>query len=344
MTALDDRPVTAPTQTSYTTAQLLLLWDQKRDRSQQTEFGMSELGGCRRRAGYRFAGTEPTNAGSSVQAAAGSAIHKAIETALHAMQDAGLIPAEDLIETEVWFAGIKGHFDRYESVTGTVVDTKTTSSRWLETIKRDGPTKQNRWQINGYGAALISMGYKVRRVRIEFLARDTGEEYTWESPFDPAAVREAMAWVRGIRATPIEMLSRDYAPDSTFCKNCPFHDRCWDGAVTDRDVRSVLFVDDPDAAKWAQRLDEARHDKADAERRETEAKGALDALRPNEAGTSDPVDVGYEKDLLWTVKRSERLDTAAVRHEYEEVGAKPPTKVTTSVELKLVAKPEAAAA
>lgn len=46
-----------------TTADLLLEWDRSRPRSRQRELGWSELGGCRRRAGYRLAGVEPTNPG-----------------------------------------------------------------------------------------------------------------------------------------------------------------------------------------------------------------------------------------------------------------------------------------
>jgi CRISPR/Cas system-associated exonuclease Cas4 (RecB family) len=318
--------------TALTTADLLLLWDQRRPRSQQAELGMSELGGCRRRVGYRLAGTPPSNAGGSVQAVMGTAIHAAVETVFRELQADGVLPAEDLIEHQVSFAGILGHVDRYEPGTATVEDTKTTSARWLEHIKVHGPDRSHRWQVASYAAALIHEGRRVRRVVINYLARDTGEEWRWEAPFDPAVVREALAWLAEVRATELEMLPRDYLPDSAFCAHCPFAVTCWDGAVEGRAKGSVLYVEDPDAAKWAQELWDAREAKKEAEEKEARAKAALDALRPNDIGTA-VVDVGWRMPLQWQVITSNRLDAKAVRAEYKKTGAEPPMTSSTSVKL-----------
>ena len=315
-----------------TTADLLLLWDQKRPRSQQREIGMSELGGCRRKVGYRLAGTEPSNIGSSVQAVMGTAIHAAVETVFRELQADGVIPAEDLIEHEVSFAGILGHVDRYTAATATVEDTKTTSSRWLEHIKVHGPSREHLWQVSGYGAALIHEGKRVRRLVINYLARDTGEEYRWEGPFDPAVVKQALAWLAEVRDTDLDMLPRDYQPDSPFCGHCPFADTCWDGGVIGRAKASVLYVEDPDAGKWAQQLWDAREAIKAAKELEDQAKAALDALRPNVTGTA-VVDVGWKLPLQWQVSTSHRLDTAAVKAEYRKTGAEPPTKPSESVKL-----------
>lgn len=341
MTTLDDRPVAA----DMTTAQLLLAWDQRRARSRQTEIGMSEIGGCRRRVGYRLAGAEPTNSSGSVQAVMGTAIHSAVENVYREMQAAGILPADDLVEHEVRFAGILGHLDRYDSVRGRAHDTKSTTQRRLDHIKLHGPDQQHLWQIHLYGAALIQSGRPVREVVIDYIARDTGDDYQVVAKFDPQHVRDALAWLENVRALPVEMLNRDYAPDSAFCGNCPFRDLCWDGATTGRDPRSVLFTDDPNAARWARQLREARAIIADAEKLEKEAKGALDALRPNDSGKSDPVDVGLpDVALQWTVSTTTRVDVDAVRREYEQAGAKPPTKTSTTTKLKFVAKTEADAA
>lgn len=302
-----------------TTADLLLAWDHTRPRSQQREFGMSELGGCRRRAGYRLAGTEPTNPGASVQAVMGTAIHDAVARVLGALADPG-----DLVEHEVTFAGILGHIDRWEAATGDLVDVKTTSSRWLEHIKVHGPGQSHLWQISVYAAALIAEGHRVGRLVIDYLARDTGQEYRWTAPFDPQHVRDALAWVAVVRGTDLDMLPRDYAPDSAFCAHCPFRDACWEGSTPGRDPRSVLYVQDPDGPGWAAKLWQARRDQADAKAREAEAKGALDALRPDDPGQI--VDVGWEKALRWTTTWPERLDTAAVRAEYRKTGTTPPMK------------------
>lgn len=338
MTTLDDRsPATAPGSPEQTTADLLLAWDRTRPRSRQRELGWSEVGGCKRRAGYRLAGTEPTNPGGSVQAVMGTAIHAAVQQVLNEVAK-----PEDLVEYPVTFAGIPGHLDRYEADTATLIDVKTTSSRWLEHIKLHGPDRTHLWQLGGYGAALISQGRKVRRVVIDYIARDTGELYRWADRFNPQWTRDALAWLENVRSVELEMLNRDYAPDSPFCQHCPFLATCWEGAVPNRDPRSVLLVEDQDALKWARQLEAARQVIADAKELEAEAKGALDALRPNESGKSDPIDVGLDdKCLQWTVSTSNRLDGDAVKAEYAKAGAKPPVKPSSSTKLAFVPKPKA---
>lgn len=330
MTVTDSRPLT--------TSELLLERDRRRPGSLQREFGMSELGGCRRRAGYRLAGTEPTNSSGSVQAVMGTAIHAAIAEVL-----ADVAAPDDLVEHPVTFAGILGHLDRYEAATKTVVDVKTTSSRWLEHIKTHGPDRSHVWQTHAYGAGLVAEGHDVRRIRIDYLARDTGEEHTVTLDFDPAVVIEALAWVEEVRSSDLEMLPRDYDPAGPFCGNCPFRDVCWEGAITGRDPRSVLYLEDPDAAKWAEQLWAAREAKKAAEALEEQAKGALDALRPNDEGTVT-VDVGWRIPLVWQVsKPSVRLDRKAVEADYKKAGAEPPYTSTGKPTVKLLfgAEPQA---
>src|SRR6476646_9461433 len=109
--------------TEQTTAELLLEWDARRPRSKQEEIGMSDLGGCRRRAGYRLLGVKPTNTSSSVQAVMGTSIHAAVQAILSELARPG-----DLVEEEVRFAGVLGHIDRYEAAEARLIDVKTTSS------------------------------------------------------------------------------------------------------------------------------------------------------------------------------------------------------------------------
>jgi PD-(D/E)XK nuclease superfamily len=314
---------------STTTAELLLQWDQRRPRSKQTELGMSEVGGCRRRAGYRLARTEPTNASGSVQAVMGTAVHAAVEEVHHEMQAAGLIPAEDLVEFEVRFAGVLGHLDRYVAEDAELRDTKTTSQRWLDHIIIHGADQDHIWQTHLYAAALVAQGKPVRRIVIDYLARDTGHDHQVEMPFRASVVADALDWLKTVRETPLEYLNRDYAPDTSFCQHCPFRDECWAGGVAERDARSVLFVEDPDAARWAEQLFAAREAKAAAAALEEEAKGALDALRPIGERGSQVVDVGWRLPLKWTITEPQRLDTAAVKAEYAKTGAKPPMKAST---------------
>ena len=108
---------------------LMLLYNQIHVRSQQRELGWSDIGGCRRRTRFVIEGREPVNRFSSVVAMIGTAIHKQIQEVLEALG----MPAE----WEVEYAGIKGHFDRYEAEFSRLVDTKTISSRYLERTKSE---------------------------------------------------------------------------------------------------------------------------------------------------------------------------------------------------------------
>lgn len=303
-----------------TSAQLLLAWQNKQTAKRKPGLSFSAIGGCHRRAGYLLAGTPATNASGSVQSAMGSAAHDKIAEAAREM-----FP-NDLVEHRVEFAGISGTLDRFDAERGELIDTKTTSDRWLQHIKIYGISREWKFQTAGYAAGLMQQGHKVRTIRLDVLARDTGEEWQDTRKFDVREVGEAFEWVRAVRETPLDMLNRDYEPDGPMCKGCPFFDACWEGATVGRDKRSVLLVEDPDKAKWARQLWDARQLKKQAEALEAEARGALDALRPVTEGSSDLIDVGFEHLLKWTVSTPQRLNAEAVRAEYAKVGAKPPIK------------------
>jgi hypothetical protein len=260
-----------------TTVELLLRADQQRPRTQQVHVGFSDLGSCRRRTGYKLALTPHVNTAGEVQAAIGTAVHDLI-----AVVQAEFCEDGDLVEHPVEYAGIRGKLDRYERSTRTVTDTKTTSARWLEHIKLHGADDGHIWQVSCYAAGLIKQGVPVERIRIEYLARDTGEQFIVEKAFNPQDVRDALEWLKLVRDTDLDALPRDYDPDSKFCRGCPYGGLdggiCWEGHVPERDLRSVLYVEDPDAGKWAQRLWDARQDKKDPAGREAEAKGALSAI------------------------------------------------------------------
>lgn len=281
-----------------TTSELLLMADQRRPRTQQREIGFSDLGSCRKRTGYKLAGVEPVNPLGNIQAVIGSAVHDMVAAIMREVAEPG-----DLVEHEVSFAGIKGHLDRYEAATETVVDTKTTSSRWLEHIKLHGPEFDHLWQVSCYCAGLITSGVPAKRIRIEYLARDTGEEWIWPGPdgvlLNPRNVRDAMEWLEAVRQADLDMLPRDHEPDSAFCLGCPFGGAdggiCWEGHVPERDRRSVLFVENPDAAAWAAKLWDARQIAKAAKKDEDQAKGALDAIRPDDGGRVQLDD--FDKDL-----------------------------------------------
>lgn len=318
--------------TGMSSAQLLLAWQNKQTALRKPGLSFSAIGGCRRRAGYLMAGTLATNASASVQSAMGSAAHDWIAQAAKEQCP------EDLVEHQVEFAGITGTLDRYHD--GELIDSKTTSSRWLEKVKANGISRSWRYQTAGYAAGLIKQGHKVRTIRLDVLARDTGEQWQHTRPFDPAEVAEALQWVDFVRSSDLDMLPRDYEPDGPMCQGCPFLRTCWEGAVPDRSPYSVLYVENPDAQFWATQLLNSRRVKAEAKELEDQARGALDALRPNEDGRSDPVDVGLpDLNLQWTVTHPQRLNSDLVRAEYAKVGTRPPMNASTEVRLSFVPKP-----
>jgi hypothetical protein len=345
-TAAPRVPASATTPTAVPSAsELLRAWDASRPRSQQRELGVSALGGCRRAAGYRLAGT-PADEGydtGGLQAIMGTAIHDTFAAAARvAFSDfAGHVVIEN---AEIQFAGLVGHPDLY--VEPLLVDLKTLGySMQLEKIRRNGPSIPHLWQVAVYAAGMILQGHPVERVRINYLCRDSGEEHVWEDNFRIEHVRDAVAWLDNVRKTEVELLPRDYRPDSAYCKNCSFFQRCWaDSAIPGRDLRTVFYVEDPSAARWGARLADARARKAQAEADEADAKGALDALRTvTNAGQSEDVKVpGLAQVIRFSVgKPRASFDRDQIEADYARAGARPPVKYSEpSVRVILAASEE----
>ena len=206
-----------------TATQLLGSWDASRPRSQQRELGMSEIGGCRRQAGYRLAGF-PAAQLSSTPAVMGTAIHLVFADAARAV-----LGDSAIIEDAVSFAGLLGHPDLFHD--GLVVDLKTTAyAVQLDKVRREGPPARHVWQCSLYAAALTVRGHQVRRIRLNYLDRSNGEEVVWEDDFKLQHVRDALAWVEAVKRGPLQSLPRDYSPDSAYCRNCPLFPSAGGGA------------------------------------------------------------------------------------------------------------------
>lgn len=280
------------------TSALLLLSNQLNARSSQPGIGMSDIGGCRRRTRYKLEGYEPVNAVSSVVAMIGSAIHERVQKVLDALGE----PAE----WEVEYAGIKGHFDRYEAEFSRVVDVKTISVRYLESLKLHGPSAANRWQLSLYAAGLITAGYSVKTCRVDFLTRDFGEEWQYEWHFDPTDVQDALEWLKDVKEAPFDLVPRDYEPDSAWCQGCPFGGKdggiCWAGGVPERDWRSVMLAEGAKPAALAEELFLLRKQVKEMDARAKEVKGILDGLRPDDTGTVVKAGDYY---LSWSPTRGE---------------------------------------
>lgn len=309
-----------------TATEILRAWDAARPRNSQAELGVSELGGCRRAAGYRLHGyPQEDNGGSSMQAILGSAIHEVFAKA--AAQQIGGDPGVVIFDdTSVRFAGVLGHPDVYANEQ--VVDLKTTGyAIQIAKIRRDGPPRKHLWQIATYAAALILEGKPVRTVRLNYIDRGTGEEYVWESPFRMQDVRDAMAWLENVKNAPLESLPRDYDADSVWCASCPFFGPCWGRAVPDRDPRSVLYIEDPDTEGWLKKLADARERKAEAEADEKLARGALDALRTvAKPGESQDIQAGSMQARITVTKGRTSLDREQIELDYARAEAKVPLR------------------
>lgn len=261
------------------TRALLLLGDQLRARERGGELTMSGVGGCRKRAGFQIHGYEPDNPTNSVQAAIGSAVHQVVSEAVAALNRPG-----DLTEISVSYAGLVGHIDRFEAKDARLVDVKTTSTYFLESIQVHGIPESHRFQTALYAAGLESTGVKVRTIRLDYLVRDTGQEWQFERHFNIREVRDALEWVKFVREFPFVSLPRDYEPESAICQGCPFFNQCWEGYVPDRDKRSVMLAEGADVIALAEELFQLRRRAKKDKDREGELKGILDGLRPDTPG------------------------------------------------------------
>jgi hypothetical protein len=304
------------------TRELLLAYDAQRERTLQQEMGMSQLGRCRRQTGYMLAGfpADPDFTENGVQAVMGTAIHElAAEGARLVIPEAY---AEKLI---VWFGGLKGHLDLYHD--GVVRDIKTKGyTLQVENIRQNGPPQGERFQVHTYAAGAILGGLDVHTVQLDYVARDSGEEYLFSEPFSPQVVGEAMAWLEDVRKTPPSFLSRDFRPDSAVCQSCKFFSRCWQ-VPRGREDRTALFLDDPDIAHWAKQLEAARAVRKRAEEDEKDARGALDALRTiSRPGEKEDIAVpGLDKVIRIAMNNGKRSpDMPQIAMDYKRAGARPP--------------------
>ena len=262
--------------------------------------GVSGLGSCRRQAGYHLHGypQDEEYEPEGIQNVIGTAIHDALAEAARLF-----LPSAHAEKLEIRFGGLVGHPDLL--MDGIVRDYKSVGyAMQLEQRRQQGPPLRERYQVHVYGAGLRMAGFEVHTVQIDYIDRGSGDEYLFEEPWDFEVVRGAMAWLEDVRTAPVELLNRDYRPESGFCQHCPWFRQCWN-AEPGKDPRSVLFRDDPDAALWMTRLDKAQRIGKEADAAEADAKGALDALRTvTRPGESEDVAVpGAERAIRFTVKK-----------------------------------------
>lgn len=333
--------------------------DARSTRSKQRKVGASEIGVCRRRAGYSHHGTpisDPENV-SGVAAINGTWIHKG---ALDTMRRQW----GTLIETRVENDILRGHVDGIDLpndwrkkaglplldpwIAPSVIevdDLKTKrDGRLVSYVRNTGPKRSELFQAHLY-AGMLRRGEvsKIKRfafladlgplpveiIRLRYWSRageqdDEAQEFPYEQPYDPDIEAEAWEWVQQVAASPSpEALPRDQdGPGlSTVCDYCPFVTACW-GDAGDRRPQSLLIVSDRDLARQLAEYDEARAIEREAKARKDKARAILDATDP--AIYTDGETVAFK--LGWTGGHTgdPKPDLDAMVALFEEAGIQVP--------------------
>ena len=208
--------------------------EEARPRSQQLAIGASGVGTpCDRLLLYRLARAYGFNL-FSWPAFVGSAVHERIASAFEFADD-----GRYLIEQEVTCgylpdgSEVKGHCDLYDTDTDTVVDWKTTSAASIKQIRAkvfsgSCPSEQYRIQAHLYGAGMVMMGKRPKRVSLMFVPTSGNLTYAveWSEAFDPQVVvaafnRMQTLWANAERMGWAEAVEQA-STDPTACWFCPF--------------------------------------------------------------------------------------------------------------------------
>lgn len=326
--------------------------DARSSRSKQRKVGASEIGVCRRRAGYSHHGhpvTDPDNV-SGIAAVVGTWIHKGalatmqrewgtvIEQRVEDDRLRGHVDGIDLPNTLRVRAGLAEIEDAPDVVE--VDDLKTKRDRrMIDYVRNRGPKRSELFQTHLYGSLLRDHGVKpiqrqqaladlgpldVEVVRLRYFARSAEEgddgEYVYEQPYDPDIAAEAWDWVEQVtRSSSPDDLPRDQdGPGlSIVCDSCPFLTACW-GDAGDHAPQSLLVVTDADLAQTFAEYDAARVDEREAKARKDLARAKLDASEP--AIYTDGRDLAFK--LGWTGGKTgdPKPDVAAMIALYEQAG------------------------
>jgi CRISPR/Cas system-associated exonuclease Cas4 (RecB family) len=276
--------------------------DATRDRSQQTQVGPSEIGGCRRKVWYRLNAQPHTNDNQSKLAAImGTAIHAAIEDAIHHLDPEG---KDYLVETEVAHGDMKAHVDLFIPGIGAVIDWKTSKIKNLSYF----PSKQQRWQVQVYGYLLSKNGYKVETVNLVAIARDGAEKdvKVHTEPYDEAIATEALQWLADVKSM---TTLPEPEKDSSFCKDyCQYYDSTGEmgctGLKKEHIVLSEIEIEDESIDRNA-----LLYLQLDKQIKELDKQ--RDSLKESFLGTTGVTHSGIE--ISWsTVKGRETVDVEAV--------------------------------
>lgn len=259
----------------------LKLQDSQRERSLQTEIGVSQLGGCRTQVWLQLQGAEKGNETLRLPSMMGTAIHTMIENALTAYS----FGAYEL-EQEVEFGGLKGHIDWFIPESGAVVDWKTSTLKNSDYF----PSTQQRWQVHTYGYLLNKTGKPVKTVSLVALYRDGTENHikVHTENYDESIALEALAWLEDVKSRTEQPAPE--MPALVFCKSyCEYYGVSCIGK-TDR--KSGEEITDAVAISAAKDYLEIVNEIKVLETRKDRAKSALENV---DGVTPDGIFVGWSE-------------------------------------------------
>ncbi|MEU7802692.1 hypothetical protein AB0B10_25870 [Micromonospora arborensis] len=189
----------------------------------------SDVGSCPRRVWYREnppAGYVPLPQDTR-KADAGTAFHAGITEAR-----AALYPwRQHKVRLRVPGLDRDGEGDEYDPITATLEDWKTAGPTTWAYIGVHGPWEKAWKQAFVYAYALAFAGAVVRRVRIRYIHRETGEEEVFTRAYDEAyalaALGELINLVTMIEAG-LEPIRAGRGPDvDPLCDRCEARLHCW---------------------------------------------------------------------------------------------------------------------
>lgn len=164
-------------------------------RSQQVAIGSSEVGWpCDRRVVYRLNGVPKSNRGMDpLRRLIGTGLHAALADLFRRIDPGGEAFA---VETAVRYLNVPGTADLVYN--GTVIDWKSTTTKKIAMLKREGPPRHYVVQANLYAAGLRARGEDITHVALCFIPIDADHRnglknlWVWRAPFNQAIADDAV--------------------------------------------------------------------------------------------------------------------------------------------------------
>lgn len=285
------------------------------------EFSMSALGGCRRQAAYRIAGTPPsepvpgrdTDHGEQRAANIGTMIHNALLPAL-----AKLLGADHELDltAELDALAVDGRTDLYVAAMRLALDLKTAGTdKWRAMVD---VVRAHRLQVGGYALGLAQAGKDVDWVAWAYLDRSSGQVFVIVEPFPGElvdVVEERAAELATYASDPDGAPRDEHGPGLSYvCDGCLWLRACWgeDAQPGTVGAQRNLVHDDAAVAEALEQYKRAGKEESAAASRKEFYKAMFSGFTPGTYGAwafsyPPPKDV-EDKDAAVELLRAAGLD------------------------------------